>query len=315
MPPCSSVAISSIEIHFLRWALDKDNHVFSIEPKTGIQLTYIGAENPSAPLKIALLANGSYVVNLTTKAIIGGFEVGFLELILKGLHMPYTLDVPEKLVWGIPDQNGNCSGVMGMVQRGEADMDIGSMFVTQARMTVADFSTPYTFCLTKFYPIRRLAFEIFGALLQKSFELESDVFRDRCLILSWIVACTFLSYAYTAVWLDFLSVPVKERPVKTITQLAKLVADGKHRCFSVNGSGVAVSMMNSVYESHRIVGSYIDKNNVYLDLQNNKMIFKFMNQGNTAWIVTRERIRFDSQDMYYISRDNFFSFPVAIVLN
>ncbi|GFR32441.1 uncharacterized protein TNCT_268261 [Trichonephila clavata] len=311
------------------------------------------------PLKIALLANGPYVVNLTTKEIIGGFEVGFLELILKGLHMPYTLDVPEKLVWGIPDQNGNWSGVMGMVQRGEADMAIGSIFVTQARMTVADFSTPYTwqditfatrmpglkpketaflwpftyqlwigigialvllpfvfrFCLTKFYPIRRLAFEIFGALLQKSFELESDVFCDRCLILSWIVACTFLSYAYTAVWLAFLSVPVKERPVETITQLAKLVADGKFRCFSVNGSGVAVSMMNSVYESHRIVGSYIENNKVYLDLQNKKMIFKFMNEGNTAWIVTRERIRFDSQDMYYISRDNFFSFPVAIALN
>ncbi|GFU30799.1 glutamate receptor ionotropic, kainate 5 [Nephila pilipes] len=311
------------------------------------------------PLKIALLANGPYVVNVSTIEIIGGFEVGFLEVILKGLQLPYSLTIPEKLVWGNPDKNGNWSGVMGMVQRGEADMAIGSIFVTQARMTVADFSTPYTwqditfatrmpgqrpketafmwpfslqlwiglaitivfmtfifrFCLTNIYSIRKLVFEIIGTLLHQSIEVQSSAFRDRCLILSWVCSCMFLSFGYTAVLLSFLSVPLKERPVETVDQLAKLVAQGKFRCFSAIGSGVAVSMMNSVYESHTIVGSFIENNKMYLDLQNKRAIAKFMNEGGTAWVVTRERIQFDSQDMYYISRDKFFSFPVAIALN
>ncbi|GBL89854.1 hypothetical protein AVEN_179623-1 [Araneus ventricosus] len=55
-----------------------------------------------------------------------------------------VLKFPPNLNYGKKDENGNWSGIIGMVQRGEADLGIGQIAVTRERMEVVDFSVPYT---------------------------------------------------------------------------------------------------------------------------------------------------------------------------
>ncbi|KAG8191720.1 hypothetical protein JTE90_008784 [Oedothorax gibbosus] len=102
----------------------------------------------SGHLRIAILPTGPFSVSLTSSGevtIIDGFEVGLLQMLTRGLRMPYTLHVPPDGTWGAPSAtNGNWSGLIGMVQRNQVDMAIGSIFVSEARMSVVSFSYPYT---------------------------------------------------------------------------------------------------------------------------------------------------------------------------
>ncbi|KAF8793891.1 glutamate receptor ionotropic, kainate glr-3-like [Argiope bruennichi] len=99
------------------------------------------------PVRIAILQNGPFEVNLTSNGIVevvDGAEANFLHLVTAGLKAPYVLQVPKDAVWGVPNVKGNWSGLMGMVQREEVDMAIGTIFISEKRMSVAAFSYPYT---------------------------------------------------------------------------------------------------------------------------------------------------------------------------
>lgn len=314
------------------------------------------------PVRIAILQNGPFKVNFTSEGtveVVGGAEANFLDLVTTGLKVPYDLYVPKDGVWGTPDKNGNWSGIMGMVQREEVDMAVGSLFISEQRMSVADFSYPYTWqdvtfstkkpgrlprgmnfmwpfsyqvwisiaisivvltiayriSLTKAYPMPKIFFGIIGILLRQSPELARKIFREKCLIISWIAACTVLSYSYTVVLLSFLTVPLRERPIETVTQLLDALQQERYVCLSPAGSSLVEILKSSKKKSDRIIGHHIWKKRGYVDLQIEGAVARRLKRGNVAYIDIRERMRMIFQNQFYISNHALFSNPLAIALN
>ncbi|GFS31351.1 uncharacterized protein NPIL_604651 [Nephila pilipes] len=98
-------------------------------------------------LRVAIVPKkGIFDVNVTTngKVIIhGGSENEMLELLSKALHFKYETLAPNDAAWGSKLENGSWSGAIGMVYRGEADLAIGKIAITEERASILDYSYPY----------------------------------------------------------------------------------------------------------------------------------------------------------------------------
>ena len=105
-------------------------------------------KKPKNGIKVGVLTQtGNFILNVTSEGnlkIIGGYEARFLHMLMEGLHSQPIIYTLEKDEWGRPTENGNWTGLIGMVHRGEVDMAINSILITQARMEVVDFSYPYS---------------------------------------------------------------------------------------------------------------------------------------------------------------------------
>ncbi|GBM64862.1 putative glutamate receptor [Araneus ventricosus] len=73
-----------------------------------------------------------------------GYEGKYLQLILNVLDVDFELIRPPDNEIGRKTTDGNWTGLIGMVQRGEADFSLGSLFMTNQRNEAVSFSTPYT---------------------------------------------------------------------------------------------------------------------------------------------------------------------------
>ncbi|GBN54108.1 Glutamate receptor ionotropic, delta-1 [Araneus ventricosus] len=75
---------------------------------------------------------------------LGGFEGQFLQVVLEALEIEYEI-IPEKEnAFGHLQPNGTWTGIMGMMQRGDADLAFSHLTVTEERIRVANFSDVYT---------------------------------------------------------------------------------------------------------------------------------------------------------------------------
>ncbi|XP_066976705.1 ionotropic receptor 21a-like [Macrobrachium rosenbergii] len=54
-------------------------------------------------------------------------------------------DAPQEILWGFRSPNGSWNGLMGIIQRGEAEVGVANLYITNVtlRMLVADFSVPF----------------------------------------------------------------------------------------------------------------------------------------------------------------------------
>ncbi|GIY17026.1 uncharacterized protein CEXT_296731 [Caerostris extrusa] len=70
-----------------------------------------------------------------------GADGKLITCIIDKLKFKYKVFPPPDLEWGSL-KNGSWSGIIGMLDRGEADMGITYMAVTEDRFQVVDFSAP-----------------------------------------------------------------------------------------------------------------------------------------------------------------------------
>ncbi|KAF8794638.1 glutamate receptor ionotropic, kainate 4-like [Argiope bruennichi] len=101
----------------------------AIVPKIGI--FDVKKENRSIVTK-----NGSVVIE-------GGSENEILELLSSALNFKYQVLAPADEDWGNYLGNNTWSGTIGMVYRGEADLAIGKIAITESRALALDYSYPY----------------------------------------------------------------------------------------------------------------------------------------------------------------------------
>ncbi|KAF8763768.1 Glutamate receptor ionotropic like protein [Argiope bruennichi] len=73
-----------------------------------------------------------------------GYEGKFLQMILNTLDVDYELIRPPDSEMGRKTKDGNWTGLVGMVYRGEADITVGSLAMTYPRTQAVPFSVPYT---------------------------------------------------------------------------------------------------------------------------------------------------------------------------
>ncbi|KAF8763586.1 Glutamate receptor ionotropic like protein [Argiope bruennichi] len=75
--------------------------------------------------------------------LIGGAEREFLKALTEVFNFRYELVQPPDTNWGNPLPGGNWTGMVGMIQRGEADMALCSMVITQYREEIVTFTREY----------------------------------------------------------------------------------------------------------------------------------------------------------------------------
>ncbi|GBN07269.1 hypothetical protein AVEN_241521-1 [Araneus ventricosus] len=76
---------------------------------------------------------------------LSGAEGRFLNVVLSSLGLRYDFVIPRDGQHGKLLPGGNWSGMIGMVQRGEADLAYSYLGITESRSRVVEFSTPYVF--------------------------------------------------------------------------------------------------------------------------------------------------------------------------
>ncbi|GBN28256.1 hypothetical protein AVEN_154600-1 [Araneus ventricosus] len=72
-----------------------------------------------------------------------GVEGRLLNTLAEVLNFHYEFLIPSDFKLGLPDENGNWTGLMGLLQRGEADIGLGGLGMLNDRLKVVDFSHAY----------------------------------------------------------------------------------------------------------------------------------------------------------------------------
>ncbi|GFY63306.1 lig_chan-Glu_bd domain-containing protein [Trichonephila inaurata madagascariensis] len=75
---------------------------------------------------------------------ISGTEGKFADEIFAKMSINYDTVFPEDNEYGREIHGGNWTGLIGMVKRGEADLAVGTLGISEDRFRVIDFSFPYT---------------------------------------------------------------------------------------------------------------------------------------------------------------------------
>ncbi|GBM35855.1 putative glutamate receptor [Araneus ventricosus] len=93
-----------------------------------------------------------------------------IDLISSEFKFEYKLKIPSDPEFGIRGDDGNWTGLLGMMQRGEADV-VFSIVITEERTEVVDFSLPYGFDDATFM-VRKPVPMIQNTFFLKPFHLE-----------------------------------------------------------------------------------------------------------------------------------------------
>ncbi|GFR25949.1 glutamate receptor ionotropic, delta-2 [Trichonephila clavata] len=72
-----------------------------------------------------------------------GIEGYFAHDVFTGMNIEYEVVFPKDNEFGREGNNGSWTGIVGMVQRGEADLAIGTLGINENRFRAVDFSFPY----------------------------------------------------------------------------------------------------------------------------------------------------------------------------
>ncbi|GFV57250.1 glutamate receptor ionotropic, delta-1 [Trichonephila clavipes] len=73
-----------------------------------------------------------------------GFEGRYLEAILQGLNAQFQVITAEDRSWGQLLPDGNWTGMIGKIHKGQADIAVYMMTMTESRLAVVNYSPAYT---------------------------------------------------------------------------------------------------------------------------------------------------------------------------
>lgn len=316
---------------------------------------------PQDGIRVGVLTQtGNFILNITSGGnlkIIGGYEARFLNMLMEGLHSRPIIYTLEKDEWGKQTEDGNWTGLVGMVYREEVDMAISSVLITQARMEVVDFSYPYsiedvTFAtrlpgsvptatalidpfsmavwlsltasllvfpiiarilLSKKQSLGKSVLNFFGYILNQPLGGKTHRIRDRILLGAWLCGTMFLTKTYSSYLLSFLTLPIRQTPIKDVDQLSNAVVAGSFKCYTTRGSSILESLFSSLQENSVIIAKAMKENDWLLESDNSQFV-KYALEQNSAIIRTRRYIHILLQDNVFVSDDSFYAAYAAIVL-
>ncbi|GFS90773.1 lig_chan-Glu_bd domain-containing protein, partial [Nephila pilipes] len=83
-----------------------------------------------------------------------GIEAELIKSITTKLNVEYEIVTPDDEQYGIELEDGNWTGIIGMLHRGEADIGIANLGIYEDRYRTVDYTSPYLmeglhFCLLK----------------------------------------------------------------------------------------------------------------------------------------------------------------------
>ncbi|XP_023230288.1 probable glutamate receptor isoform X1 [Centruroides sculpturatus] len=82
--------------------------------------------------------------------VIGGADICLLNILAEKLHFSYEAVLPLELQYGVINENGAWTGMIGMVANNRTDIGVPNAFITTSRLTVVDFGSPYIYYTSNF---------------------------------------------------------------------------------------------------------------------------------------------------------------------
>ncbi|XP_068225815.1 glutamate receptor ionotropic, delta-1-like [Palaemon carinicauda] len=212
-----------------------------------------------------------------------GIDVSIMDALSSSLNFTYKVVSPADGKWGGPLPNGTVTGLIGMVNRHEADLAICEITVTGSRESVVDFTNPYyqesitlisrapaeksrTFAVFSPFtfqvwlciavsclamgPVLKLeykvlivylrekempeyeahlssyTFNMFRSLMIQGNPIETRFWSRRFIFYFWYIFCMMVSAMYSGTLTAVLAIPTYEKPVDSLNDLPKAVAEG-----------------------------------------------------------------------------------------
>ncbi|XP_035226349.1 glutamate receptor ionotropic, kainate 1-like [Stegodyphus dumicola] len=268
-------------------------------------------------VKIAFMPVVPYLM-LSNDGTAAGIEGRFLKVLSEFLKFRYEMIMPPDGEWGELKENGNWTGIVGMIQRQEADMSL--LFITYPRLQALDFTAPYStmrmvfatdipgplpratfymkvfqttvwiccfsaiillpliyhFLLKQKYSFMRIFLEMIGTIAMQGLNVRDRAISDRFLIIFWLLSAYILSCSYTGSLSSFLTMPLKQPPLRNFIELSGAVEKGTHKFYARNPSPNIVLLKKSEYSYLRVLGQAIEKHqwNVYDHTQLSEIMVK-----------------------------------------
>ncbi|GFQ87789.1 lig_chan-Glu_bd domain-containing protein [Trichonephila clavata] len=277
-------------------------------------------------------------------------EGKLISLLAEKLKFQFTLHLPrDGGKWGNKNESGDWSGIIGMFVRDEVDIAVAHLSIREDIYEVVDFSAPYysndkTFAMDIPGPAPKYAaflspfrietwiiiffsMVVFPNLMQlrifrkcfddfcsfapktKSAEIKNSA-KFQALKGSWLISSTLLKYFYTSVLLSFLTVELKQREIRTTSELATEMATGKYQCLLLKGNIITNFLLRSSLAHFRTIGAELKKNSIPYSpaLYQNKPF------GNSILAITpRSLFQMAYGTTKYISEDSFVVFSTGIL--
>ncbi|GFQ70024.1 glutamate receptor ionotropic, delta-1 [Trichonephila clavata] len=241
-------------------------------------------------------------VNENGKKRIAGIEGKFADAIFTKMNIEYDIVFPEDNEFGHEINGGNWTGVVGMVQRGEADLGIATLGINENRFRVVDFSFPYT--------TDRLTF----AVLKPSEWLTGFGFFNLLDLPTWILLFGSFLLSSALFFAMLKATPSKAAIIKNFRELSKAVERGTHRVYTGKGTFAVPFFLNSKELYFRLLGNEIERNNWYM--QSEEMVKNPLKSTDTILVAPSEILKFlfGNQPRIFISEDSSYTISTAIVI-
>ncbi|XP_023237808.1 glutamate receptor ionotropic, delta-1-like [Centruroides sculpturatus] len=178
----------------------------------------------------------------------------------------YEIIEPVEKVFGIKLDNGSWNGLIGRIQRKEADVSAISLYVTYDRFQVVKLTACVSGSRVLFVVSRPKQLSKLTTIIRPfSFEVRSEINQDKCtssriVIGIWLLMTTVLISAYSGVLFSYMTYPAYEKVPTTIEELSNAVKNHEYSCGTLSISAIKSMMMNAPKGMVSILGDYIRKN-------------------------------------------------------
>ena len=271
-----------------------------------------------------------------------------IDLLATKFRFTYELVTPNDAEYGRLLPNGNWSGMVGMLMRGDADLIIDNLSIMESRKQVIDFSIPFyidrwtfsalyikdTHRTTSF--LKPFTIEVWIALIisllisslishilfkkkdskkilkHNQFSLRTFNWKAKSGLYFYksgcLIAGTFIRHFYASVLLSYLII-VPLNDVRTIPDLVKAVKEGRYRCTSFTNHFIP-SILEKVNDTNiKLIARSISE---YEDAGN---IHYKLNDRKSNYRIAYfglESYLKSFKKQYFVSEDAFFTDLIAI---
>ncbi|GIY54811.1 glutamate receptor ionotropic, delta-1 [Caerostris extrusa] len=214
-----------------------------------------------------------------------GCEGKFLQIVLEALKIKYEIVISKDMLYGDPLPDGNFTGMVGMVQRGEVDLAMTSLAVTEIRSKVVNFSMPYYTAGISFVTV-----------------------RSGILLTAWLLFVLLISLSYSVTLLSHLIQPAKVAPIRTFLELSRAVQSGGHKAYAVKN--YLPFLLDSEEDHLRKLGKIIIHNNWTTPVETS-----ITSKSSRIQARFLAGLKFENRDDIFISDDELCVLHIAFAYN
>lgn len=280
-------------------------------------------------------------------------EFRFISLLQQLLNFKLVKIESADQQLGLLKDDGNWTGVIGMLQREEADIGLGKLFITPERSSAVDFSYPtlygtvtfatdkpkyisssyavlYPFSfyvwiaviisliivfLVSYFSVRpkcgfqSMLLTIYGIFLEHSMKMKFSKLGTKLLLSFWIVGTMFITFAYKAVLLSFLTFPTLTG-IRDVSELSKAAESDSIKCSTYKGSLIYSVLQHSKDESWNKIAECMTRSDMFLVTTTD---FIPPTSYKKAFISLKSNLG-RMKTNYYISDDHFYTALIAIAV-